>query len=111
MTIGVNINIDVTKLQKEHFVKGKKGTYLDLVVFLNDEQDQYGNNGGVKQTFKDADNKAQPYIGNARVFWRDGNQANSISYFASNKYFFLANWGYKKRQWVKLLYREYDWLS
>ena len=79
MTIGVNINIDVTKLQREHFVKGKKGTYLDLVVFLNDEQDQYGNNGGVKQTFKDADNKAQPYIGNARIFWRDGNQANTNS--------------------------------
>ena len=73
--IGVNISIDVTKLNKQLFVKGTKGTYANLTVFIDpDNKDQYGNNGGVKQDHKDADSKQQPFIGNARVFWQEPSQ-------------------------------------
>lgn len=45
----VAIKIDVTKIDKERLYKGAKGTYLDAVVFLEDEPDQYGNNGMITQ--------------------------------------------------------------
>lgn len=71
MKIGVRINVDVTKLDKEHFFKGDKGTYCDLVVFIDDQPDAYGRNGGVKQTWKDCDDKQQDYVGNCKIFWSD----------------------------------------
>jgi len=45
----VAIKIDVTKIDKERLYKGAKGTYLDAVVFLDEEADQYGNNGMITQ--------------------------------------------------------------
>jgi len=45
----VAIKIDVTKIDKERLFQGAKGTYLDAVVFLEDEEDQYGNNGMITQ--------------------------------------------------------------
>lgn len=42
--------IDVTKLDKTRFVKGKKGIYADLVLMPNrDGVDQYGNDGMIVQ--------------------------------------------------------------
>jgi len=42
--------IDVTKLDKARFVKGKKGIYADLVLMPNrDGVDQYGNDGMIVQ--------------------------------------------------------------
>lgn len=46
----VKLKIDVTKIDKSKLFKGAKGTYLDAVVFLNDEVDQYGNNGMIVQS-------------------------------------------------------------
>jgi len=31
--IGINISIDVTKIDKSRLFKGKKGTYMDLTTF------------------------------------------------------------------------------
>lgn len=75
MSIGVNIKIDVTKIDKELLVKGKKGTYLDATVFINpDEADQYGNHGMVTQAVskeaREAGEKGN-ILGNAKVFWQD----------------------------------------
>jgi len=77
MTYGVDISIDVSKLDKEKFIKGEKGTYCNLTVFLDpDNPDQYGKHGGVKQALTKAEKEAgknpkdQPYIGNAKVFWK-----------------------------------------
>lgn len=39
--------IDVSKIQKERLYKGKKGTYLNITIFLNEENDKYNNNGFV----------------------------------------------------------------
>ena len=73
-TIGVNFQIDQDKLDELRFHKGKKGRYANLVLFLNSEPDQYGQNGGIKQ----ADTKEErdagiklPFVGNAKVFWSD----------------------------------------
>lgn len=74
-TYGVNLKIDVSKIQKEHLFKGEKGTYLDLTAFINvDEQGQYGDNGMVTQNWKDQQKGEGPILGNAKVFWRDDGQ-------------------------------------
>lgn len=71
-TYGVNLKIDVSKIDKSKLFKGEKGTYLDLTAFINaDEQGQYGDNGMVTQNWKDQQKGEGPILGNAKVFWRD----------------------------------------
>ena len=41
----ISVQIDVNKIDKKRLYKGKKGTYLNAIVFLNEEPDEYGNNG------------------------------------------------------------------
>jgi hypothetical protein len=36
----ISLKIDIDKIDKSKLFKGQKGTYLDAVVFLNDEKDQ-----------------------------------------------------------------------
>ena len=68
----LTIKIDVTKFLKDAFYKGEKGTYATLSVFVNDEKDDYGNFGMVKQDLgkerRDAGEKG-PILGNVtRVY-------------------------------------------
>ena len=77
--IGVNISIDVTKIDKSHLVQGKKGTYLNLTAFIDpNEADQYGNNGmvtqGLNKEARDAGQKGA-ILGNSKVFWKEEGQA------------------------------------
>lgn len=41
--------IDVKKINKEWLFAGNKGTYLDAVIYENDNVDQYGNSHVIKQ--------------------------------------------------------------
>ena len=43
------LKVNLSSVNKEQLFKGAKGTYLDLVLRLNDEPDQYGNNGMITQ--------------------------------------------------------------
>jgi len=50
MKIGINASIDVSKIDKDRLYKGKKGTYLDTVIFIDvDNKDQYDQNGMITQ--------------------------------------------------------------
>lgn len=77
MKIGVNLNINVAKIDKIRMVKGKKGTYLNCTVFIDtDNKDEFGNNGKITQdvTKEEKEQKVKgPILGNARVFWIDEN--------------------------------------
>jgi hypothetical protein len=46
----IKLKIDVSKIDKAKLYKGAKGTYLDAVLFLKDEVDQYGNHGMIVQS-------------------------------------------------------------
>jgi len=81
MKIGVNLKIDVTKLDKTKFFKAKTGAvYADLTVFIDpNQEDQYGYHGGITQalTKDERDAKVKPnYLGNAKVFWKDSSQGD-----------------------------------
>ena len=56
--------IDVKKIIKEKLFKGEKGTYLDLFIWVNDEEDQYGNILSIQQATKMGEDKI--YLGNGK---------------------------------------------
>jgi Ser-tRNA(Ala) deacylase AlaX len=71
MTRIVRLKIDVTKIDKERLFAGKKGTYLDATVFLNDEAGQYGDNGMITQDVSKEEREAGTkgaILGNATIF-------------------------------------------
>lgn len=73
MKYGVRLKIDVSKIDKAKLFKGQKGTYLDATVFLDvDNKDQYDNNGMITQDAPKGEQGA--ILGNAQVFWNEGNQ-------------------------------------
>lgn len=39
--------IDVSKITKDRLYKGKKGTYMNITIFISDDKDNFGNNGFV----------------------------------------------------------------
>lgn len=50
MPTPIIIKLDVTKLKKEWFFKGAKGTYVDLVLYENDRESPYGDTHVLKQS-------------------------------------------------------------
>lgn len=79
MKIGVEIRIDVKKIEKARLYQGAKGTYLTLTGFIDTEQqDQYGNNGFIAHKTEQNEDKA-PILGNSKVFWTDGQQSQQAS--------------------------------
>ncbi len=69
-------SIDLTKIPKDKIIEGKKGKYLPITITLNDELDQFGNNGPVvvQQTKEERDAKAEKvYLGNVKVVWTNDN--------------------------------------
>lgn len=62
MPISISVNVD--KVDKERFFKGKKGRYMDLVLFETPES-EYGDYL-VKQ--RGEKNEKMPILGNAKYF-------------------------------------------
>lgn len=75
MSAIINLSIDVTKIDKSKLIQGKKGTYLNLTVSVNNELDNYGNNAScyISQSKEERESKAnRQYLGNGVVAWTDG---------------------------------------
>ena len=75
----IKASIDLTKIPKDKIYQGKKGKYLPITITLNDEVDQFGNQGPVvvEQTKEERDAKApKTYLGNVKVVWTDGNNVD-----------------------------------
>tara|TARA_R110002153_G_scaffold23961_8_gene76950 strand:- start:1491 stop:1799 length:309 start_codon:yes stop_codon:yes gene_type:complete len=71
----IGVSIDVSKLPKEKFVKGKKGVYYKFTISVNDTTNQFGQNVSMwdEQTQEERSAKANKnYLGNGKVFWTDG---------------------------------------
>ena len=76
--IKTSINLDA--IPKDKIYVGKKGKYLPITITLNDELDQFGNQGPVvvEQTKEERDAKApKTYLGNVKVVWTDGNNVDT----------------------------------
>ena len=68
-------SIDLTKIPKDKIYEGKKGKYLPITITINDEVDQFGNQGPVivQQSKEEREAKSEKvYLGNAKVVWTNG---------------------------------------
>lgn len=71
MSIGISMSINVSEIDKARLYQGKKGKYLDITCFINDELDQYGNRGMVTQSVSQDERAAGirgNILGNVSVF-------------------------------------------
>ena len=69
----VNGKLDLSKVKKTDIYEGKKGKYLSITVFINDEVDNYGNDASfiISQTKEQREAKeARVYLGNGKVSGR-----------------------------------------
>ena len=71
----IKASINLNEIPKDRIINGKKGKYLPITITLNDEVDQFGNQGPVivDQTKEERDAKtAKTYLGNVKVVWTNG---------------------------------------
>jgi len=78
MSVLINASINVAKLPKEKFIKGKDGSvWYNLTISVGDET-RFGNNVALtdSQTKEEREaKKPKNYLGNGKVVWTDGNIA------------------------------------
>ena len=71
----IKTSINLSETPKDKIITGKKGKYLTISISVNDEPDQFGNQGPVivDQSKEERDAKAaKTYLGNAKVVWTNG---------------------------------------
>ena len=71
----IQASINLSNIPKDKIVDGKKGKYLPITITLNDDFDNFGNQGPitVSQSKEERDAKeAKTYLGNVKVVWTNG---------------------------------------
>jgi len=75
MALILATSINLNEIPKEKIIIGKKGKYLPISITLNDELDQFGNQGPVivSQSKEERLAKApKTYLGNVKLVWING---------------------------------------
>ena len=76
----IKCSINLNEIPKHKIIDGKKGKYLPITITLNDEVDQFGNQGPVmgEQSKEERESKAaKVYLGNVKVVWTNGQNVNA----------------------------------
>ena len=76
----IKTSINLNDIPKDKIYVGKKGIYLPITITLNDEPDQFGNQGPVvvEQTKEEREAKTpKTYLGNVKVVWTNGNNVDT----------------------------------
>ena len=71
----IKASINLSEIPADKIITGKKGKYLPVTITINDEVDQFGNQGPivVAQTKEERDAKQKKtYLGNVQVVWTNG---------------------------------------
>ena len=71
----IRTSINLSEIPKDKIIEGKKGKYLPITITINDEPDQFGNQGPVvvEQSKEEREAKqAKTYLGNVIVVWTNG---------------------------------------
>jgi hypothetical protein len=61
-------SINLSRIEKDKIVKGAKSgdLFTNVVVWINDEKDEYGNDGAIQQQTKKGE--AKIYLGNFKAY-------------------------------------------
>ena len=76
----IKTSINLNNIHKDKIFTGKKGKYLPITITLNNEPDQFGNQGPVvvEQTKEERESKAaKTYLGNVKVVWTNGQNVDT----------------------------------
>ena len=76
----IKTSINLNEIPKDKIITGKKGKYLPITITINDEPDQFGNQGPVvvEQSKDERDAKAaKTYLGNIKVVWTNGTNVDA----------------------------------
>ena len=76
----IKTSINLNDIPKHKIIDGKKGKYLPITITLNDEFDQFGNQGPVmvEQSKEERESKAaKVYLGNVKVVWTNGHNVDA----------------------------------
>ena len=76
----IKTSINLNAIDKTKIIKGKKGQYLPITITLNDEVDQFGNQGPViiSQSKEEREGKVDKvYLGNVQVVWSNGENVSA----------------------------------
>jgi hypothetical protein len=76
----IKCSINLNDIPKHKIIDGKKGKYLPITITLNDDVDQFGNQGPVmvEQSKEERESKAaKVYLGNVKVVWTNGTNVNA----------------------------------
>ena len=79
----IKASIDVNKIPKDKIFVGKKGKYLPITITINDELDQFGNQGPVTMDQSKEEREAKTpkqYLGNVKVVWTNGTFPDRIPF-------------------------------
>ena len=79
MALILATSINLNEIPKDKIIVGKKGKYLPITITINDELDQFGNQGPVvvEQSKEERDAKSpKTYLGNVKVVWSNGNNVD-----------------------------------
>ena len=79
----IKTSINLNAIPKDKIIIGKKGKYLPITITVNDEPDQFGNQGPVivDQTKEEREAKvAKTYLGNCKVVWTNGKFPEKIPF-------------------------------
>jgi|TARA_R110000765_G_scaffold285792_1_gene382488 hypothetical protein len=71
----IKCSINLNAIPKDKIIQGKKGKYLPITLTINDEIDNFGNQGPVvvEQSKEEREAKApKTYLGNVKVLWTNG---------------------------------------
>ena len=71
----IKASINLSEIPADKIITGKKGKYLPITITINDELDQFNNQGPivVAQTKEEREAKAKKtYLGNVQVVWTNG---------------------------------------
>ena len=75
MALILAASINLNEIPKDKIIIGKKGKYLPISITLNDELDQFGNQGPVivsQSKEERAAKEAKTYLGNVKLVWTNG---------------------------------------
>ena len=78
----ITASIDVTKIDKSRLITGKKGTYLNLTIWVNDKNDQFGNDVSIEQKTEKGQTKI--YLGNGKTYTKTEKLENNEGKFQKN---------------------------
>jgi hypothetical protein len=76
----IKASINLSNVDKSKIIDGKKGKYLPITITLNDEPDQFGNQGPIviAQSKEEREAKtAKTYLGNVQVVWTNGTNVDA----------------------------------